>query len=781
MPGRARDLARQLADEMRREPELFVSVFLPEDDEFFERNGLMYLSVAELEALSDRLTDAQPLLGLIKQRGNGAGVIDVIARTIEAEGPAANRDQLDVLYAELSRVLDSAATDEPQAMRWGRLVSLATPAGSRSMLLVQPQLDFSRVQPARPAIERMRALADELAAELDHGVSLRLTGTLAMEHEELGSVSRGAGLAGLAALVLVVAVLAWALRSPVLVTVSIATLLIGLCGTAAFAAAAVGQLNLLSVAFAVLYIGLGVDFILHICLRLKELLAEGQDLDTGLVNTMKGVGTSLVICAVTTAAGFYSFIPTSFEGVAELGLISGTGMFVSLLVSVSLLPALIREFYAPRPGNQAARLSRAVTARGSRLAPRFTVTAAGLLALAAGASLPWVRFDSNPVNLRDPETESVQLLEELAASSSAEMLSLVAVAPSAETAAAWAAELESLSVVGDVVTVDSLVPAEQREKKFLLDDIELVLGADFGKFAPAEPEPTALLAELRGLAERLAEKSSPSEAERRLAESLSRLLAGLGEGRQARERLVTLSNGLIGDLPAQLESLEEALQAEPFGKEALPPVMAERGLDDSGRALIEIVPAENVNENAAAGRFVDTVRAVLPSATGLPVVHREASRTVVASFRLALAYAFVLVSIILVVLLRSIRDAAMVLAPILFAAVVTAGATAWLGLPFNFANIIALPLLVGVGVDNGIHMVHRMRTEPPRDGEPLNTSTSKAVLASGLTTIASFGNLAFSSHVGMASMGQLLTLGMLITLVGTLILLPAIFKLRSPA
>jgi predicted RND superfamily exporter protein len=191
------------------------------------------------------------------------------------------------------------------------------------------------------------------------------------------------------------------------------------------------------------------------------------------------------------------------------------------------------------------------------------------------------------------------------------------------------------------------------------------------------------------------------------------------------------------------------------------------------------VPSENVNDNEAAERFVDAVRAVVPSATGLPVVHREASATVVYSFRLALTYALVMVAALLFVFLRRIVDVLLVIGPIVVAAAATAGVSALLGMPFNFANIIALPLLVGVGVDNGIHIVHRAHRETSSRGDALGTSTSRAVFASGITTIASFGNLAFSPHVGMASMGMLLTLGMVVTMVATLLLLPALLALRA--
>jgi uncharacterized protein len=173
------------------------------------------------------------------------------------------------------------------------------------------------------------------------------------------------------------------------------------------------------------------------------------------------------------------------------------------------------------------------------------------------------------------------------------------------------------------------------------------------------------------------------------------------------------------------------------------------------------------------------VQEIVPSATGTPVIHLEASSTVVRSFQLAFLYALVMVFVLLLVFLRDLKDALLVLVPIIFAATVTAGLTVLLYIPFNFANVIALPLLMGVGVDSSIHIVHRMRAAPPGDGLLHATSTARAVYASGLTTIASFGNLAFATHVGMASMGKLLTIGLVVSMLATLVLLPALLRLRD--
>ena len=237
--------------------------------------------------------------------------------------------------------------------------------------------------------------------------------------------------------------------------------------------------------------------------------------------------------------------------------------------------------------------------------------------------------------------------------------------------------------------------------------------------------------------------------------------------------------GLLHHRSDELQRLQTGLQARPFGRDALPQVLADRWLASGGRELVEITPAEDVSNNSVARRFVDAVRAVVPHAPGLPVVYQQASATVVQAFERALLYAFLMVTAIIFLVLRDAKDTLLVIVPILLASAVTAGLTVLIDMPFNYANIIALPLLVGIGVDNGIHVVHRMRTEGA--AQLFDTSTMRAVLASGLTTVASFGNLAFSSHVGTASMGILLALGLATSMSATLVVLPAWLKLFGRA
>ncbi|HEY5623149.1 MAG TPA: MMPL family transporter [Gammaproteobacteria bacterium] len=770
-------VANAIAAVLRESPELFGGVLVPGAGEFFDRFGLLYLSTDDLEALGDRLAAAQPLIGRLVQRFSGAELTSILGDMLDRGIAEAGAQRP---FDAVAGVVEAAAEGERRTLSWQALFAGEPPGTSRRFVLLQPWQDFSSPRPAAAAIGGIRAALGVLEASFPEGVRVRVTGTVAMEHEEMTSVTRGASVAGLAALLLVATVLYAALRSIRLLIVSLATLIAGLSLTAAFAAASVVDLNLISVAFAVLYVGLGVDFILHICLRFNELRSSGLGTDDALVATVGGVGESLVICAVTTAAGFYAFMPTAFSGVSELGLISGTGMFLSLAVSVTLLPPLISLMSAETVAVRRPWIGTSYLAFATR-SPRRVIAVA--IAIAAGTAMliPRAGFDRNPINLRDPGTESVATMRALASDGDAGPLNMVAVAPDDETADEWASALRELDEVDAVTTAAALIPAEQESKLLLLEDLQLLLGPGFAELEAGEPDPDSFLAGLEGLAERLERDSSAGSG--RLASALGGLLARVrplpGVDRAA--ALSALEADLLRTLPGQLMRLAAGLEPGPLDPGVLPPELRDRWIAADGTRLIEISPAIDVADSAGAERFTRAVRDVLPTATGLPVVYEEAGRTVVRSFQLAFAYALAFVSVTLLIFLRRLGDSLLVLVPVLLAAGVTVAATVVLGIEFNFANVIALPLLLGVGVDNGIHIVHRMRKEPPASGLLSDTSTSRAVLASGLTTVASFGNLAFASHLGMASMGQVLTTGMLATLAATLVLLPALLVGRASA
>ncbi len=295
-----------------------------------------------------------------------------------------------------------------------------------------------------------------------------------------------------------------------------------------------------------------------------------------------------------------------------------------------------------------------------------------------------------------------------------------------------------------------------------------------GAAALPAPGPEQNRAALDGLREAL-ELTEGAPAARRLASALDRLAEN--NGGWSPEVLAALEGLWLAGLPGRLDALGAALEADSVTLDDLPEALRLRYLTADGRVRVEVLPAEDLRAPEARGRFVDAVRALAPEATGAPVTITEAGSAVIQAFGEAAAYALILIVVLLLVLLRSALDSLMVLAPLVLAALLTVGATVAFDIPFNFANVIVLPLLFGLGVASGIHMVIRARATGAAG--LLSTSTPRAVLFSALTTIGSFGALALSSHRGTASMGILLTIAISLTMLCTLVVLPAL--LTRPA
>ncbi len=787
-PDEVEDGALALAGALAGRQEVFHDLFLGELDPFFRRNGLLYLDLPELEQLADDLAAIQPLLARLVREPTLPGLFGVLGEALDELDKGEEVPIGEALDA-VAAVLEAAAAGRPGRLSWARLMRPDEEQEPpwRAILVTRPVLDYSSLLPAAEPMALIRGIARELGLVPEQGIRVRLTGGAALANDEMLSVSRGAELAGLLSLVMVIAVLAWGLRSAVLIVASLLTLLAGLLLTAAFAILSVGELNLISVAFAVLYIGLGIDFAIHYCLCYRERLAAASAPRAALLGAAQVVGGSLALCAITTAVGFYAFIPTAYKGVAELGIIAGTGMLISLLLSLSLLPALLALLPVPR-------WRAPVSLRGAlfdlpQRHPRGVLRIALLLALGALVSLPWVRFDPDPLHLQDPGAEAVQTLKELLASGEESPLAINILRRSLEEARSLKQALEPLPTVREVVTLEDLVPAEQEEKMLIIEDLRLLVGEDLSmEQTPRAGDTAAALAAMQALQDRLDAWLEGGDGVP-LAAQARRLRAALAEWRSRQEgrtaeRLGTsledLAQRLLGLLPGRVRALGESLEAAPFGIGELPPRIALRWRSPQGLYRIEVRSAVDLNDNGQLQRFVREVQAVAPDAADSPVTYVEAGRAVVEAFRQAFVLALVLIALLLLWLMDDRRDVLLVLSPLLLASLLTAAATVLLDQPFNFANIIALPLLLGIGVDSGVHIVHRYHANRLAGTRLMHSSTARAVVVSALTTICSFGNLAFSPHAGTASMGLLLTLGVLFTLVCTLLVLPALLQRLKP-
>jgi hypothetical protein len=403
----------------------------------------------------------------------------------------------------------------------------------------------------------------------------------------------------------------------------------------------------------------------------------------------------------------------------------------------------------------------------------------GLLALAA---LPFARFDDDPLNLRDPNSDSVSALNDLFDDPRVQPYSADVLAPDLAQARVLAGKLARLKEVEAAITPDDFLPTGQVEKLAIVEEMSFFLaplfqgggGGGSGDEA-APPNETDRRAALDSLSRSL------RRAQGELAGPAGRLIAALDAVNDASAAnpaaLDALEQALLSGLRARLDDLGEALNAGPVGLEDLPAPLRARHLAADGRVRIEVVPRADLRGPGARRAFVEAVTAVAPNASGSPITIAEAGRAVVRAFLEAAVLALAAISILLYAVLRSLRDSALVLAPLLLAALLTIAATVILGVPFNFANVIVLPLLFGLGVAGGIHVVARARESGP--GGLSATSTPRAVVLSALTTIASFGALSASGHRGTASMGVLLTIAITFSLATTLILLPALLGLAG--
>ncbi len=790
-PERAGEAATALAARLEAEPRRFHRAYLPGGGEFFENHAFLYLETQELEDLADKLAIAQPYLAELSRDGTLRGLVSMMARGGRAvrEGDVSG-DQLHALFDRFLEALSARIEARPYHLSWAEVLAEGEldVDSRRRFLFVQPVLEFDELQPAKRSILAVRRIANELGFTPESGVSVRITGDVALSFEEMEGLRTQAAAAGITSLVLVAIILLLGLRSIRMVLSTLATLLVGLVWTAGFTAAAIGLLNLISVCFAVLFIGLGVDFGIHVCIRYRELLASGLEHSVALQETASDVGSSIFLCAMTTAIGFFAFVPTDFVGVAELGLISGTGMFISLFCTLTLLPALLslRPILVGDVTSAGVSWSNASLANLPLRHPRAIRGTALVMGIGAVMLLPQARFDNNPLNVRDPSSESVRTFNELLEKGASSPWSLNAIAPSLESARLLADRLAALDVVERTVTVSDYVPSDQENKLGIIEDVAMFVapppGPDGVVPLPSLAEQVGALVDLSRELGRLQDSGGNSEfvaSASRLRPVLDRYLRRLEDSPDPKREIEALEVSMLGTLTEQLRILDAALSAGHVTLEKLPDTILERMITADGRVRIQIFPRDDLNDHAALAAFVDGVKTITPEVAGSASEILESGRSVVRALTQAMVSAFIVITLFLLILWRRIDDTALVLIPLLLASALTVATAVLADIPFNFADVIVLPLLLGIGVDSGIHLVHRVRVAAEGEANLLATSTARAVTYSALTTIASFGSLGLATHLGLATLGRLLTIGVFFTLVCNLIVLPALIRPRS--
>jgi uncharacterized protein len=773
-PELAEAAAAALNAKLKSRPDLFRNVERPDGGAFFARNGLLFQSLPDIRAQLAQLISAQPFLGPLAADPSLRGLAQSLSTALQ--GVTADQARLDDLrrpITALADALDRLRAGKPAYFSWRALISGkgADPRELRRLILASPVLDYGRLKSGAEPSDFIRGAARGLKLDATHGVTVRLTGPAPLQDEEFGTLAERALLiAGLAASA-IVAMLWVAVRSARLIGAILLTTLIGLVCAAAAGLLIFHRFNVISVAFIPLFVGLGIDFGIQFTVRFRAEQGAKTGVPDALTAAGAGMGRSLALAAIAIALGFLAFAPTAYVGVSQLGVIAGIGMLIALSLNLTMLPALITLFKpAPR-----ARLAGGPTLErldGFILGHRRAVVGIGVAAgLGCTALLPLLRFDFNPLHLKSVKAESVATLLDLIKDPEQSPNTLELIAPNLTTADALARRMNTLPEVAGVRTLSSFVPSDQPEKLVVIGDAAMLLDLTLDPIAiappPTDPEVIAALAQTAGdLRAAAAAVSGPTaDQARRLAGSLDWLAAARPLERARAEQM------LIPGLLTLLGQTREALRAGPVTLHSLPPEISRDWVAPDGRARVSLSPRGDSNDNAVLGRFISAVARVDPNLTGAPYDTQQGGRAVAEAFLEAGLLSFVAITGLLFIALRRVRDVAITMAPIVLTGLLTLGSCVIIGQPLNFANIIALPLLFGIGVAFHIYFVMAWRGG---GSHLLQSSLTRAVFFSALATATGFGSLWASSHPGTASMGKLLMISLVWTLVSALLFQPAL-------
>jgi uncharacterized protein len=762
-----------LIKRLQAQSALFQSVQSLNESEFFQRNALLFASTEEVKAFATQFAQAQALFQVLNTDPSLRGLVQAL--TFGLAGLQRKLYTLDDMTRPLTMfasTLESAADAKPASFSWRELVNRkeATPGELRRFIMIKPVLDFTQLEPGKEATDAIRQAASDLKLESQYSARLRLTGSIPIQDEEFGTLREHWELNALVSLGFLIGILWLALGSARIIIAVLISIFAGLAMTAAVGLWLVGSLNPISIAFAVLFVGIGIDFGIQFGVRYRAERYEVDNLQVALKNCARHVGIPLTLAATATAAGFMSFLPTHYKGLSELGLIAGLGMIIAFLVSITLLPALLSLF---NPSGEKEPLGYASLAPVDSFMERHRIpiiVGTAVISLGGLPLLYYLQFDFNPMNLRSPKVESVATFLELRSDPNTGANAIDVLTPNLEDARQTAEKLRKAPEVNGVMTLETFVPQHQEEKLTYIRALAKALEPAFK--APARPAPSdednvaALIRGTDALKKAAAGQEGPgAEAATRLAAVLTRIANG---DQAMRDRAAA---ALVPPLKTAIAGMRRSLEAEPITVDNLPADLKANWITPDGRARVEAHPKGDANDNEVLRQFARAVLAVEPRASGGPISILESGNTVVRAFIEAALLAFLSIAILLWIVLRRFTDVCLTLIPLALAGVVTLEICVLIGLELNFANIIALPLLLGVGVAFKIYYITAWRAGQT---QLLQSPLTRAVMYSALATATAFGSLWLSSHPGTSSMGKLLALSLVTTLAAAVLFQPVL-------
>src|SRR5262245_12640472 len=492
-PELASQAASALVERLSQNQDLILNISQPGGGEFFRRNGLLFLPVEETEKVAKQLTQAEPLVAQLATDPSLRGLVEVLQMGLTGvELEKITLDSMDRPLTAAADAVEAVQAGKTANFSWHELLNPSKPDdpvnSKRKFIDIQPKLDFTALEPGKAATDAIRKAAEDLKLATDYGARLRLTGPVRIADEEFATVQEGMLINSVATIVIVLVILWLALKSGKIILAVFLNLIVGLAITAALGFLVVGPLNLISIAFAVLFVGLGVDFGIQFSVRYRADRFEVDDLKLSLAHAARHAGAPLTLAAAAVAAGFLSFLPTDYRGVSELGQIAGMGMLVAYFTSITLLPALLKVI---NPPGEPEPLGFSWLAPVDAFMERQRIPILIGVAVVSLGGLPllyYLQFDFNPINLRNPHAESIATFLDLRRDPITGANAISVLAPDLASTRPVVERLSKVPEVAQVHTLDFFVPGDQEKKlaaiKVARDKIEPSFKADAAQKPP---------------------------------------------------------------------------------------------------------------------------------------------------------------------------------------------------------------------------------------------------------------------------------------------------------
>ena len=814
-PEKMAEFAETLAAKLKVRPDLFSQVIYKFDTSYFRSRFLLYLDPPDLESLQTKLEEHQnfiesvnaspglnPLLNEIN-REISSGMVDSLMTDFlggddaEEEEKKNDKNDLNLLIRIIKEMNRSLKKNYHYKSPWQSLFNsgeeslrekgyLVSKNEKLLFILAVPNEDETSFTGYKDSVYSARELIAEVKKDFP-SISVGLTGEDVISTDEMITTQKDVELASKIALGGVALLFIIAFKGIVKPLLAVFSLLIALAWSLGFTSLTVGHLNILSVVFTTILIGLGIDFGIHILERYKEERKEGDDISTALQKTLQGTGQGNFSGAITTAMAFGAMVLTDFIGIVELGWIAGWGILFCMIAMVLLLPALVTLEEKWRKPVYTKSVEKPITASISWLDRFFShykliITACCMLVLLSSLALRTAHFDYNLLNLQTKGTEAVKYEMRILENAGRSAWSAAMLADTLEEVRQKETQLKTLPTIENVESIAAMVPKHQEENlQYVRENLSPLLSELYVEEEDESFSLKALTKTLKRIRFKLQGREGKEDKVAQAAREIDKFFKEVESVEEdlAEAQLQEFSEELFVDYRGLMADLKKNAEPKLVEISKIPKSLRDRYISKQGKYLITIFPSVDIWNLDERNRYLKDLRSVDANVTGSAVHMFNSTRLMTEGYINGGIYAMTAIIIYVFIVFRNPRTVFFILLPVIAGSIWTVGIMELTGLKLNMANLVILPLILGIGVVNGIHITHRYREEKDKNSVVLGKSTGQAVILSSLTTMIGFGSMMVADHYGVFSLGLVLTLGVFCCLVASITFLPALLKLSA--